>query len=468
VRDGVLYVRALELDAMEVQFVRGIRMTEEDAEKIREAAEACDVTLHVKAPYYLNLAGDEKNVAMSFQKMIASGRLAHIMGAETVVFHPGFYGELSKEQTMERIVENLREVRNTFIREGWKPRLGIEVMGKRNVFGSLDEVIQVCKRVKGVIPVVDFAHLHARGNGILQEPEDFALVFERLAELNLDHYVIHFTGIHYDNGNARYRLPIKKSDLKFEPLCEVLLDKNIDCTILSTSPIMEHDAMYMNIVFDRVKERREQRITREAREAKEAEEKAKQAAEEKERRDQEKAVREKEEKKQRELEAAARAKQEAEDKARREKEEAEARRDAAAKHHEKSGVLQTDDSGRRQVQWGEYKLYKKGNRYQFMKAKKEEYSLVFKVPEGKVVEPNHQGVPMLRDPPQFRKPTVIQSDDTGRRQVQVDEYKLYQKDGRFYFMKEKKKDFSLVFKVADDKEVAYNQNGIPLLRNKKD
>ena len=199
VRDGVLYTRALELDAMEVQFVRGIRMTEEDAEKIREAAEECSIELHVKAPYYLNLAGDEKNVEMSFHKIVATGKLGDIMGAETVVFHPGFYGDLSKEDTMKRVVQNLREVRNVFIREGWKPRLGIEVMGKRNVFGSLDEVIEVCKKVKGVVPVVDFAHIHARGNGILQEPDDFQAVFERLEELKLDHYLIHFTGIHYEN-----------------------------------------------------------------------------------------------------------------------------------------------------------------------------------------------------------------------------------------------------------------------------
>lgn len=467
VRDGVLYTRALELDAMEVQFVRGIRMTEEDAEKIREAAEECDIELHVKAPYYLNLAGDEKNVEMSFHKIIATGKLGDIMGAQTVVFHPGFYGDLSKEDTMKRVVTNLRQVRNVFLREGWKPRLGIEVMGKRNVFGSLEEVIEVCKKVKGVVPVVDFAHIHARGNGILQEPEDFQAVFDRLEELKLDHYIVHFAGIHYENGNARYRLPIKKADLKFEPLCEVLLEKNYNCTILSTSPIMEHDGMYMNIVFDRVKERREQRIARELREEKEAAEKAVKDAEEKAIREKEKAIKDKEDKIRKEKEAAAKAKKDAEDKARREKEEAEARRSAAEKHHAKSGVVQTDDSGRRQVSWGDYKLYKKGNRFQFMKAKKDEYSLVFKVPEGKVVEPNHQGVPMLRDPPQFRKPTVIQTDDTGRRQVQVDDYKLYQKEGRYYFMKEKKAGFSLVFKVPEGKEVGYNQNGIPLLRNER-
>ena len=247
VRDGIIYTRNLELDAMEVQFVRGIRMSVEEARKVRQTAEEAGVELHVKAPYYINLAGDEANVEMSRNKILQTGLLAHEMGAQTVVIHPGFYGELSKEETMDRMVKNIRRLRNDFIAEGWNPRIGIEVMGKRNVFGSLDEVLEVCRRVKGVVPVLDFAHIHARGNGILQNPEDFMAVFDKVRELELSHYLIHFTGIHYENGNARYRLPIKKGDLKFEPLCDVLLDRNISATIISTSPILEHDAMYMNI-----------------------------------------------------------------------------------------------------------------------------------------------------------------------------------------------------------------------------
>ncbi|MEA3166992.1 MAG: deoxyribonuclease, partial [Thermoplasmata archaeon] len=326
VRDGIIYTRNLELDAMEVQFVRGIRMTEEEAVKVRQTAEEAGVQLHVKAPYYINLAGDEQNVEMSFSKILATGKLAHEMGAQTVVFHPGFYGELSKEETMSRIIKNVRELRNTFVREGWTPRLGMEVMGKRNVFGSLEEVVDVCNRVKGLMPVVDFAHIHARGNGILQNPEDFAAVFDRLAALNLEHYLIHFTGIHYENGNARYRLPIKKGDLKFEPLCEVLLDRQLSATVISTSPILEHDAMYMNIVFDRVKERRDARIAREIKEGQEAEERRKREDERK---------RTVEEERRRKDEDAARAKAEKEaERLRREEEkrleaEAEAARKAA-------------------------------------------------------------------------------------------------------------------------------------------
>ncbi len=458
-RDGVIYTRNLELDAMEVQFVRGIRMTEEEAQKVGEVAREANIEIHCKAPYYINLAGDDQNVEMSISKILAAGKLGHEMGAETVVFHPGFYGELSKEETMTRMVKNIRNIRNVFVSEGWKPRLGIEVMGKRNVFGSLDEVVEVCSRVKGLVPVVDFAHIHARGNGILQEPEDFKMVFDRLDSLRLDHYLIHFTGVLYENGNARYRLPIKKGDLKFEPLCEVLLENNYDCTILSTSPILEHDAMYMNIVFDRVKDRRDARIAREIREAEEAAEKAKR--EEERRLEAEQRRQEKEEEK-----ARLKAEKEAE-KARLAAEKAAA--EAAKKGPgDKPEVIQSDDSGRRQVQVDDYKLYRQGNRFVFMKQKKDGYSVVFKVPDDKVVEYSHQGVPLLRDPPHLRTPKVIQSDDTGRRQVQVDDWKLYRKDNAMRFMREKKDGYSLVFKVPDTHEVAYMKSGQPTIRVKQE
>jgi endonuclease IV len=404
---------------------------------VRETAEAVGVELHVKAPYYVNLAGDAKNVDMSFHKIVATGKLADVMGAQTVVFHPGFYGELSKEETMARVVTNLRNIRSVFVSEGWRPRLGMEIMGKRNVFGSHEEVIEVCQKVKGIVPVIDLAHIHARGNGILQDPEDFQAVFDKLDPLQLEHFLIHFTGVHYENGNARYRLPIKKGDLKFEPLCEVLLENNYHATILSTSPILEHDAMYMNIVFDRVKERRDARVAREVREHQEAEERAK--------RDEEKRLRKVEEE-----EAKKRAAEE-----------------ELMRQLKLRIIIQSDDSGRRQVQIGPYKLYKKESRYYFMKEKKDGFGVVFKVPNGKHAVYGANGVPILKQSPiPGQRVKVVQTDDSGRRQVQADDYKLYRKDNRFYFMKEKKDGFSLVFRVPDDKEVVYGANGVPLVRAK--
>ncbi|MHB8634469.1 MAG: TIM barrel protein [Thermoplasmatota archaeon] len=440
VRDGIIYTRNLELDAMEVQFVRGIRMTEEEARKVRQTAEEARVELHVKAPYYINLAGDEANVEMSNSKILATGKLAHEMGAQTVVFHPGFYGELSKEETMERMVKNIRNLRNLFLQEAWSPRLGMEVMGKRNVFGSLEEVIEVCNRVKGVVPVIDFAHIHARGNGILQNPEDFQAIFDKLAPLKLEHHLIHFTGIHYENGNARYRLPIKKGDLKFEPLCEVLMDNNFSATIISTSPILEHDAMYMNIVFDRVKERRDARIAKEEIERAQAEEKAKMAAD-----------------KQREREELVRQK---EAEAARLKAEKEAER---LRKLEEKRLAEEAEAARRAAIPDCEALTKNGERCRKKADGKGKYCIQHKGWRGETIW----------DLPENRTPRVKQSKGDKRVHVQVDDYFLF-KNGegyRFYKIedeadrkKRKEEGWNPAFRVPEGFTVRYDKQARPGLK----
>lgn len=273
-KDGIIYTKSLELDSLEVQFVRGIRMTEEDAAEVGEVAEEAQVELHVHAPYYTNLAGDERNLQLTREKVLKAANLANIMGAKTVVVHPGFYGELTPEEATERIAEVVTDLRDEFRKNKWTPKIGLVTMGKRAVFGSLDEIVAVCRQVEGIVPVIDFSHIHARGNGSLNTVEDFQDVFDKLIPLGLDHYLIHFTGVAYENGNERHHLPIKKGDLRFEPLVEVILENDYNVTLISTSPILEHDAMYMQIVLDRVKEKREQRLQKELQKQKEDEEAA--------------------------------------------------------------------------------------------------------------------------------------------------------------------------------------------------
>ena len=56
----------------------------------------------------------------------------------------------------------------------------------------------------------------------------------------------------YENGNEKRLTPIKKGDLRFEPLAEALIEMKPNCTVISTSPLLEHDAMYMRIIHERV------------------------------------------------------------------------------------------------------------------------------------------------------------------------------------------------------------------------
>ena len=264
IKDGVIYTRNLELDAIQVQFVRGIRTAEEEALEVGRVAREANVEVHVHAPYYTNLAGDDSNVEMAFDKIITAGALADAMGAKTLAIHCGLYDDAGPEKTLEIMTQNVMEIRDTFKEDGLSVRIGLETSGKQALFGSLEEILDVCRAVPGVVPVLDFAHIHARTNGSLQTQEDFQAVFDACKFLNLDEYVIHFTGVLYENGNERHHLPIKKGDLRFEPLVECILDNDYSVSLISHSPILEHDAMYMKIVLDRVRERREAKTQREA------------------------------------------------------------------------------------------------------------------------------------------------------------------------------------------------------------
>jgi len=252
-KDGLVYTKQiLDLNAMELQFVRGLYvMEDEEANFIKEFAYDNDIELHVHSPYYVNLAGEDDEIDLSYEKIIYSCQLANKMGAKTVVIHPGFYGDDKPNKTMKKIVKNTKKIKSILKKEKIKTKIGLETMGKQKVFGSLDEIVDICKTVKDIIPVIDLGHVHARGNGCLKKREDYEEVFNTLKPLKLDHYLIHLTGVLYENGNELYHLPIKKGDMPIGPLIEYILDENLNVTLISESPLMEHDAVYIRLQVEK-------------------------------------------------------------------------------------------------------------------------------------------------------------------------------------------------------------------------
>ncbi|HVQ01328.1 MAG TPA: TIM barrel protein [Candidatus Thermoplasmatota archaeon] len=252
-KDGIVYThKNLDLNAIEIQFVRGLYiLSDEEAQFIKEYAQKNDIEIHVHAPYYLNLAGDKEEVAMSFEKILKSAQMADSIGSKTVIIHPGFYGENNPKKTMKLIVKNSKKIVSLLKKERLKTKLAIETMGKQKVFGSLDEIIEICRSVKDVVPVIDLGHIHARGNGCLKEKEDFEAIFDKLKPLRLRHYLLHITGVLYENGNELYHLPIKKGDMPLAPLIDVILDRKLNVTLISESPLLEHDAVYVRLQVEK-------------------------------------------------------------------------------------------------------------------------------------------------------------------------------------------------------------------------
>lgn len=258
-KDGLEDIYALELNAMEIQLVRGVGQQIENAEEISALAEELDIQLSVHTPYYMDLLGSDEGVERSIENIKWAGMLADQLGAKVVNTHIGLYGKKSKKDLMDAAVKNVRKIRNWFKSQKLKPSLGLETSGKQKVFGSLDEVLAVCKRVSGTIPVLNFAHIHAYEGGILKKKDNFQDIFDKTQKLlKTKTFYTHFSGIEHDNGNKKRCTPIKKGDMRFDPLADCILDNDdYELTIISGSPLLEHDAMYMKVILDRVQQKRE-------------------------------------------------------------------------------------------------------------------------------------------------------------------------------------------------------------------
>jgi len=243
--DGIRRVAELGLNAIEVEFVYGVNMKTETAKEVGAVARGAAVRLSVHAPYYVNLcSGERAKLAASKKRIMESVERAEDMRADIVVFHPGFYGKLEKAEAFDRVAAACTELADNAPKD---VKLGIETTGKSGAFGTLDEIVDVCKNVHGCVPVVDFAHIYARQAGKI----DYEKVLDALNPLKLAHVHSHFSNIEYTAKGERNHL-VLDGHPAFRPLAQDILKRKLGITIICESPVLELDALRMKRVFEKL------------------------------------------------------------------------------------------------------------------------------------------------------------------------------------------------------------------------
>jgi deoxyribonuclease-4 len=246
-----------------VVLVSGVAKDYAELKEIGDLARDLDIQLSIHSPYYMDLVGTPEMVIKSMENLRLTGLLARDLGCEVIVTHLGMYSQYSKEEALEAMMVRMKEIKDLFKLYRITAKLGIEVSGKQAVIGTMEEIGKISKKYSGIIPVINFAHLHARTSGLLKKKEDFQKVFDEAKEMCGDNiFYTHFSGVEHEGGNEKRYTPIKKGDLKFEPLAECILDNDFEITIISGSPLLEHDAMYMKVILERVQLKREIKVTK--------------------------------------------------------------------------------------------------------------------------------------------------------------------------------------------------------------
>ena len=245
---GIMRSAELGLNALELGWVRSVRVSEKTCLAIKSAAEENDVLISVHAPYFINLNADEDEWPKSRKRLMDAARLGSLAGATDIIFHPGSYFGKPPEEVLPGAIERLAGCVEELRESGIEVILRPETMGKSAMLGSLEDTIEMSLAIPGIQPCLDFPHLHARtGDGSMNTSDEWAELLDRygkaLGDEALKNLHIHMSGIEYTEKGEKNHLPLEEADLDLDAILRALDDFNCRGRILCESPILEEDAI---------------------------------------------------------------------------------------------------------------------------------------------------------------------------------------------------------------------------------
>jgi deoxyribonuclease IV len=251
---SIQFSRSIGLDALELGWVQAVRVSEETCAAIKGAGSEEEVAISVHAPYFINLNAGDEEWPKSRQRLMDAAYYGNLAGATDIIFHPGSYFEKPAADVLKVAIPRLQGCIDELRADGNPVILRPETMGKSAMLGSLEDTIEMAVAIPGVLPCVDFAHLHARpGDGSLNSYEEWSLRLEMyaksLGQPALKKLHIHLSGIEYGPKGEKNHLTVVESDLKLNDLFRALSDAGAGGRILCESPAMEEDALYMKKVW---------------------------------------------------------------------------------------------------------------------------------------------------------------------------------------------------------------------------
>ena len=147
--------------------MQSVRVSDETCAMIKSTAASGEtVPQRSRAVLHQPQRADEGLWHAGRDRLLAAARAGYKAGATDIIFHPGSYMKDEPAAVNKIAVQRLAEVAAQLKDEGVNVILRPETMGKSAMLGTLEETIEWSREIEGVLPCIDFAHLHARaGDG---------------------------------------------------------------------------------------------------------------------------------------------------------------------------------------------------------------------------------------------------------------------------------------------------------------
>jgi deoxyribonuclease-4 len=202
-----------------------------DLIKIKEIAAKYGIELSIEYP---DLPEKHDNILRTFCT------IGTVMDARTFVVQPTFFPRMPQNQAITLVVHKMNEITNSM---RMKFKIGIETTGRMNQVGTVEDVLDIIQRTNGTEPVLNWAHIHARGTGALRSQEDFRRIIEKAKRAAgqgwVDNAFMMFSGVRYGPSGETGRVSMDKADINLEFLIREIMGANIRGTLIFEDPDKE-------------------------------------------------------------------------------------------------------------------------------------------------------------------------------------------------------------------------------------
>ncbi len=258
--DAPRWLKSIGLDAYEYEAGNGIASSPEMLSKIGASAREEGIKLSFHTPYFISLSSVEEEKRMkSIGYLAQSIEASRLLGAKTIVVHTGSCAKITREEAMRLVADTLVKALDRL--DTYDISIGLETMGKVNQLGTLDEVVELCKIDKKLVPVVDFGHMNARDcGGVFKTQDDYLRVFDKIDRVlgsdvakNLH---CHFSKIEWTGAGEKKHLTFADETYgpDFEPLIETIVKNSLTPTIICESAgTQSDDALLMKKYYEELR-----------------------------------------------------------------------------------------------------------------------------------------------------------------------------------------------------------------------
>lgn len=240
-------IEEMGLDGMEVEFVHGVRMSDETRQFLNKTAKEKNLVLTAHGPFYINLnSKEEEKVEASVNRIIDTASTANDFGGYSITYHAAFYMGKDKEVVYEQVHRQTEKIVKILNDNNLKMWIRPETTGKATQWGDYEEIIRLSKEFEQVLPCVDFSHIHARTGGEYNTYDEFCKILDRigteLGDFALNNFHAHLAGIEYTSKGERRHLIFEESDMNYKDLLKALKVFGVKGALVCESPNIETDA----------------------------------------------------------------------------------------------------------------------------------------------------------------------------------------------------------------------------------